>query len=107
MVQGVIEVVLQPPSYYSDHDTVTFILVVICGDMNLDLIKYPNNKLTNSLQNLGFSQLVNETTHIQGGIIDHVYFYSPQHAKCTLYKIHPLYYSDHDAVTFLLDNSLV
>ena len=58
--------------------------VVICGDINLDLIKYPSNKFTNNLKNLGFIQLVNTSTHILGGIIDHVYFYSPQHAKCTL-----------------------
>ena len=79
--------------------------VIVCGDINVDLVKYPSNKFSTCLSNLGFSQLVNTSTHILGGIIDHVYFYSPKQAKCILYKIHPLYYSDHDAVTFLLDMS--
>ena len=79
--------------------------IVICGDMNLDLIKHPSNKFTTYLLQLGFNQLVNTSTHILGGIIDHVYFYSPDNAQCTLYDIHPLYYSDHDAVSFLLDVS--
>ena len=68
--------------------------VVICGYINLDLIKYPSNTFTNNLKNLGCIQLVNTSTNIMGSIIDHVYFYSPQHTKCTLYEIHPLYLSD-------------
>ena len=81
--------------------------IVICRDINLDLIKYPSYKFTKNLTNLGFIQLVNASTHIMGSIIDHVHFYSPQHTKCTLYKLHPLYYSYHDAVTFLLNMSKV
>ena len=79
--------------------------IVICGDVNVDLVKYPTNNFSQYLFGLGFIQLVNTPTHIQGGIIDHVYFYSPQQVQCSLFKIHPLYFSDHDAVTFFLDMS--
>ena len=47
--------------------------VVICGDINVDLVKYPNNKFSKRLSGLGFIQLVDTPTHILGGIIDHVY----------------------------------
>ena len=77
--------------------------VIILGDFNLDLNKNPTNMFTKTLQNFGFIQLVDHPTHILGGIIDHVYFYSPTDASCRINKIHPVYYSDHDAVTLFLE----
>ena len=77
--------------------------VLVVGDFNLDLNKHPTNLFTKTLQSFGFVQLVNHPTHILGGIIDHVYFYSPTEASCRINKIHPVYYSDHDAVTFFLE----
>jgi hypothetical protein len=76
--------------------------VIICGDININLDKFPQNKFSKSLFNLGFIQLVNSPTHILGGIIDHVYFYSSNMSSCSLYKIYPVYYSDHDAISFFL-----
>ena len=77
--------------------------VIVLGDMNVDLKKHPMNKLTKSLTDIGFQQIVLSPTHIMGGILDHVYAYCKTSAKCTLFKIHPLYYSDHDAVSFFLE----
>ena len=77
--------------------------VIVLGDMNIDLKKHPMNTLTKSLTNIGFQQLVLSPTHIMGGILDHVYAYCKTSAKCTINRIHPLYYSDHDAVTFFLE----
>ena len=77
--------------------------VVIVGDMNIDLNKNPNNLFTKTLKNSGFAQLVNQPTHILGGMIDHVYFYSPLQVTCRINKIHPVYYSDHDAITFIVE----
>ena len=77
--------------------------VIVLGDINIDLKKHPMNNLTKTLINIGFQQIVLSPTHILGGILDHVYAYCKTSAKCTLYKIHPLYYSDHDAVTFFLE----
>jgi hypothetical protein len=76
--------------------------VIICGDFNINLAKFPHNKFSKSLFNLGFIQLVNNPTHILGGIIDHVYLYSTNMSTCSLYKIYPVYYSDHDAISFSL-----
>ena len=76
--------------------------VIVLGDMNVDLKKHPMNSLTKSLTNIGFQQLVLSPTHILGGLLDHVYAYCKTSAKCTLSQIHPLYYSDHDAVCFFL-----
>ena len=76
--------------------------VIICGDINVNIDKLPQNKFSKSLFNLGFVQLVNSPTNILGGIIDHVYFYSKNMSTCSLYKIYPVYYSDHDALSFSL-----
>jgi hypothetical protein len=76
--------------------------VIVCGDFNINLTKFPQNKFSKALFNLGFIQLVNSPTHILGGIIDHVYFYSNDMSTCSLHKIYPVYFSDHDAVSFCL-----
>ena len=78
-------------------------IVIILGDINIDLKKDPMNIFTKSLTTMGFKQLVLQPTHILGGILDHVYANCPFSSKCSLNKIHPLYYSDHDAVTFFLE----
>ena len=70
--------------------------------MNIDIRKQPLNLFTKALSKIGFQQLVQSPTHILGGILDHVYVYCVDSTKFTLYKTHPLYYSDHDAVTILV-----
>ena len=78
--------------------------LVICGDFNIDLISECNNVFTKKLKSLGFNYLVTRATHNLGGTIDHVYF------KCRtpnitveLNKLHPLYYSDHCAISFFVN----
>ena len=77
--------------------------VILIGDINIDLLKQPHNKFSKQLKGLGFVQLVNEATHISGGLLDHLYVYFPQAGHCELFKIHPLYYSDHDAVCCIIE----
>ena len=76
---------------------------LITGDFNVCLRKNPSNELTTQLKKVGFSQLVDRSTHVEGGQIDHVYwrdllgnwidpeleFYSP-------------YYSDHNGLLITL-----
>jgi hypothetical protein len=62
--------------------------VFLIGDINIDLIRQPNNKFSKQLRDLGFIQLVKEATHISGGLLNHLYVYFPQDE---LFKIHPLY----------------
>jgi hypothetical protein len=77
--------------------------VILIGDINIDLLKQPQNKFSKQLKDLRFVQLVNEATHISGGLLDHLYVYFPKDGHCELFKIHPLYYSDHDAVCCILE----
>ena len=67
---------------------------IICGDLNLDPLQ---NCITDALESMGFHQIVSEPTHIEGRILDHFYAkpisFISQHPF-----IHPLYFSDHDAV---------
>ena len=55
------------------------------------------------MQKKGFAQLVNKATHIEGGLIDHVYL-----KTCKDYQYSwsiedfPKYYSDHDSIGLTL-----
>ena len=76
---------------------------IIVGDMNIDLMKNSQNLFTCNLEQKGFQQLVGEPTHVLGGLIDHVYFYSPKmEASCTLYKQHTVFWSDHTCQSLML-----
>ena len=77
--------------------------VILIGDINIDLLKQPKSKFSEKLKDFGFVQLVNEATHISGGLLDHLYVYFPKDGHCELFKIHPLYYSDHDAVCCIIE----
>ena len=78
--------------------------IVICGDFNLDLIDNPKNIFTKTLLNLGFRHLVTGPTHILGGQIDHVYFrLKDTSISIDLNKLHEIYYSDHSAITFFIN----
>ena len=78
--------------------------IVICGDFNLDLIDDCNNVFTKTLTSLGFHHLETGPTHILGGSIDHVYFKCrTENITVELNKLHPLYYSDHDAISFYVN----
>ena len=73
--------------------------IVICGDFNICYNETRNNRVTKFLNQLGFSQLMKEPTHIRGRTIDHFYF-----REGAVIQEHPIilryspYYSDHDAI---------
>ena len=50
-------------------------MTVIGGDMNICALAQTNNQVARSLRTMGFKQIVTEATHIDGGIIDHIYTY--------------------------------
>ena len=70
---------------------------LICGDFNLNPSE---NELSKKLVATGFHQIVSEATHVKGGILDHVY--SKPFQQVTKLFIHPLYFSDHDAICVTL-----
>ena len=77
---------------------------VICGDFNICYKQDRDNKLIKALQNLGFRQTVTEATHIDGGLIDHVYIREAGTIQEILTNMYSPYYTalDHDAICITL-----
>ena len=76
---------------------------VIGGDFNVCALASPKNHLSETLRQKGFIQLVQKTTHIEGGLIDHVYLVQGENMRfsCILEDF-PKYYSDHDGIGIIL-----
>ena len=72
---------------------------MVTGDFNICYVATRNNKITKFLENDGFSQQMNEATHLKGRHIDHFYF-RPGHNPLEVTSIHRYspYDSDHDAI---------
>ena len=76
-------------------------VTVISGDFNICLANRKSNQISSTLQALGFKQLVNEATHIEGGHLDHIYIRGIINAHVELYS--PYYTAlDHDALCLSL-----
>ena len=80
-----------------------FKATLITGDFNVCLQKNPDNELTRSLKQIGFSQLVDQSTHVEGGHIDHTYWrnFGDNWMEPVLEFYSP-YYSDHDSILVTL-----
>ena len=77
---------------------------IIGGDMNVCVRAHPENYLTRTLTELGFQQVVTESTHIDGGVIDHIYISLKGDVEFKwIVEYFPKYYSDHDAVGLILE----
>ena len=70
---------------------------MVGGDFNLDIFRNKDNSLTTYLVSKGFSQIVNKSTHIQGGLIDHCYVKSVDGSTYEI-EVLPKVYTDHDAI---------
>ena len=76
---------------------------IIGGDLNVCVLKQPTNYITKGLEENGFRQIVTKATHIEGGLIDHVYIKQGQSKKFTwVLEDFPKYYSDHDGLGLTL-----
>ena len=73
---------------------------IICGDFNICFNDHKNSFLIQSLLGLGFEQKVLEATHIEGGLIDHVYVRIGTSQISTHVSLYSPYYTatDHDAL---------
>ena len=80
-------------------------LTIITGDFNLCAGEEKTNKVSVFLEQIGFSQLVDKATHIQGRIIDHIYINSTK-AVLDIERYSP-YYSDHDALLVTLNIQVI
>ena len=76
---------------------------IVLGDFNIDLLK--NDRTSIELKNLvfGFKQIVHKPTHIDGGLIDHIYV---RKSLLDIFDIdfikYSLNFSDHDALKIRL-----
>ena len=72
---------------------------VITGDFNLCYKTQKNNKVSKYLMDAGFTQHLNEPTHMKGRHLDHLYFRPGKRPVSTpfIHRYSP-YYSDHDAI---------
>ena len=62
-----------------------------------------DNKLKKFLEGQGFTEVVREATHIDGGHLDHAYVLNRGGLiEDTVVQLVPKYYSDHDAVCIIL-----
>ena len=75
---------------------------IIGGDFNVCALKLPNNHVTQMLKGNGFLQLVNTATHIEGGVLDHVYIKQDGYKFSWDIEEFPKYYSDHDSLGLTL-----
>ena len=71
---------------------------VIGGDLNLDYQKDQDNTVTRHLLSLGFKQVVAKATHIQGGLIDHIYVRLLSPGSFYSVELFAKTYTDHDSV---------
>ena len=71
---------------------------LIIGDFNFCYLEKTNN-LRNYLDEQGFSQLVSNATHINGGLLDQVYIRQVEGINGAMVKQMSNYYSDHDTIT--------
>ena len=89
---------------FIDPDKVT----IITGDFNICFSKKKTNAISTDLERKGFSQLQMESSHIKGGVIDHVYWHDPTSKwNLPILERHTVWYSDHDAILISLSKKPV
>ena len=71
---------------------------VVCGEINFNFYKSPDNVISNTLHGIGFQQVISDSTHIEGSLMDHIYTNIEPQSQF----LHPAYFSDHDATCLIL-----
>ena len=76
---------------------------IIGGDFNICALKHQNNLIAERLKEQKFLQVVKQATHIEGGLLDHVYIKQGGDTdySCEI-EVTPKYYSDHDCIGVIL-----
>ena len=79
-------------------------ICIISGDFNLDIRKQSRHLIIQELKKMMFDQKIETPTHVQGGIIDHLYIYYPQEFKDVLisYETVAAFYTDHFGISITL-----
>ena len=79
-------------------------ICIVSGDFNLDFRKQSRHLIIQELKKMKFEQKIETPTHVQGGIIDHLYIYYPQGFKDVLisYETVAAFYTDHFGISITL-----
>ena len=72
---------------------------IIVGDFNIDYNGNPNEVIIKTIESCKFKQFISSSTHIHGGLIDHVYV--RESSKQYDVQINFPFYSDHAAISIL------
>ena len=72
---------------------------IIVGDFNIDFLKNPNETIIKKILSNGFKQMVSDSTHVEGGLLDHVYVRN--HTCEYEISVNFPFYSDHGAVSVI------
>ena len=70
------------------------------GDVNMNF--FANCKLNQFLETKGFQQLIRESTHESGSLIDQIYVNEPLKALDISTDQCAAYFSDHDVITIYI-----
>ena len=79
--------------------------LIICGDFNYCNKEQQNHPVNKLLKEMNFIQVVQDATHREGRMLDHVYlfFKEPHNTNDFECKVTGCYYSDHDKVVTLIN----
>ena len=69
------------------------------GDFNMDFLHTPKSPIITKILSNGFRQIVTQPTHIEGGLLDHVYIKRISFEPMVL--VHFPYYSDHGSLSIV------
>ena len=74
---------------------------LVVGDFNF-CYKTSQNEFSSFMSNYKFNQLVEEATHIEGGLLDHAYLKCVGDQRVATVELCSNYYSDHDTITVFI-----
>ena len=79
-------------------------ICIILGDFNICSKKDAQHRIIKALHQMGFKQLIDSPTHVQGGIIDHFYILVPEVYDFVQieFELFSPYYSDHYGISVSL-----
>ena len=80
---------------------------MILGDFNICYISEKSHQVFGMLKSLGFQQLVKHPTHIEGRLIDLVFFFSPDSSDCYEVKQQAQWFTDHDLIQVVRGKSYI
>ena len=75
----------------------------IVGDFNINYLSVPKDPVVTKILACGFQQIVQNPTHVGGGLLDHVYTKRITWDPCLI--INYPYYTDHGAVSIVNDSN--